>query len=177
MHGPINIRFTGTALNASWVSSVSVGRGSSWEKLALCMFLLMFLMSLYVRESNCWLRSSLCISAVFHTSPSLLSFWLSYLISVGLSRLSCLHHGCASHLPTPGKSLDSRCTLCSIYILCQYNTIAPFCQQNVFGNGTCGSPEWQGYLPENWPRDVTNSLTLESLVHSCYAWNVTAGRN
>jgi len=29
-----------------------------------------------------------------------------------------------------------------------YNTIFPFCQQKRFGNGTWGSPERQGDLPE-----------------------------
>jgi hypothetical protein len=40
------------------------------------------------------------------------------------------------HIPPLRKLLVCRCTLCSIYILCQYNTIVPFCQQKVFGNGT-----------------------------------------
>ena len=30
---------------------------------------------------------------------------------------------------------------------------------------------------ENWPRDATNTLTLDSLVRNCYTWKVTAGRN
>ena len=120
----------------------------------------------------------LCVSvcAVFHTSLPLLSFWQNYLTSVGLSRLPCLHHGCASHPPPPRKSVYSHCTLCSIYILCQYN-IAPFCQQKVFGNGTWESPEWRGYLPDKWPRDASDTLTLESLVHNYYTWKVTAGHN
>jgi hypothetical protein len=57
----------------------------------------------------------LCVSdcAVFHTSRPLLSFWQNYLISVGLSRLHCLHHGCASHpTPTPGNLW----TLTAIYV-------------------------------------------------------------
>ena len=43
------------------------------------------------------------------------------------------------HIPTPPqkKVLVCPCTLYSIYILCQYNTIVPFCQQKVFENGTC----------------------------------------
>ena len=67
----------------------------------------------------------------------------------------------------------------SICILCQYNTIASFCQQK-FGNGTWGSPEWQGYLPETWPRDATNTVTLNSPGRNWYTaviWKVTSGRN
>jgi hypothetical protein len=56
---------------------------------------------LSVRVSNCWLRSSLCISLCGLSHKSSMAFLLTELfISVDLSRLHCLHHGCASYLWT-----------------------------------------------------------------------------
>jgi len=76
------------------------------------------------------LTVSVFVCAVFHTSPSLLSFWQNYVISVGLNRLHCLHHGWASHPPLPPyprKFLDSHCALCSIctifLLIQQYRSI------------------------------------------------------
>jgi len=40
---------------------------------------------------------------------------MTELLNLGLlSRLHCLHHGCASH--SSGKSRDFHCNLCSFYI-------------------------------------------------------------
>ena len=61
-----------------------------------------------------------------------------------------------------------------------YNNIDPFCQQKFFGNGAWGSPEWQGDLPEKWPRSATSTVTLNSPGPNGYLaviWKVTAGRN
>ena len=83
MHGTtIKIVHTCTALNASWVSSISVGRGSSWEERALCMFLLMFLMSLQVTVSKYWLRSSSCISLRCLSHKSCIAFLLTELFNI-----------------------------------------------------------------------------------------------
>ena len=83
------------------------------------------------------------------------------------------------HIPPPGKSLDSHCTLCSFYIFCQYKTIVPFCQQKfletelgevlngkeIYLNSDRGTQLvfWQKTardatdtqpLSEKWPRDA-----------------------
>ena len=73
---------------------------------------------------NRWRKIGVCIDINF-----LLSFWHNYEISVGLSRLHCLHHGSASHYPR--KSPQFHSTVCSIYMFWYYNTIVPFCQQEV----------------------------------------------
>ena len=58
----------------------------------------------------------LCVSvcAVFHTCPPMLSFWQNYLISVGLSRLPCLCHGCIS--PPP----ENLWTLVALYVVFKF---------------------------------------------------------
>ena len=97
----------------------------------------MSLMSLQVREFKYWLRSSLCISlrGMSH-KPPLLSVWHNYLTCrFKQASLSALWL-CITFPTPPKKVLVCPCTLYSIYILCQYNNIVPFCQQNVYENGT-----------------------------------------
>jgi len=50
-----------------------------------------------VRVLKYWLLSFLCISLRGLSHRSSIPFLLTDLISVGLSRLRCRHHGCASH--------------------------------------------------------------------------------
>ena len=59
--GNIKIVNTCIAFNASWATSVAVGRGSSWEERAVWIFLPVFCVSLYVRVSKSWPCSSLWI--------------------------------------------------------------------------------------------------------------------
>jgi len=40
-----------------------------------------------------------------------------------------------------------------------------------------GHKWYTAVIAEYLPRDTNNNLTLESLVHICYTWNVTAGQN
>ena len=122
---------TCTALTASWVSLVFVGRRSSWEERALWLLPLMFGVYMWECPSPGFV---LCesVSAFFHTSPPLLSFWQNYLKSVGLSRIRHLHHGCASHSPA-----ENLCTLIALYVaftFCVSTTPSfHFVSKNVLG--------------------------------------------
>ena len=59
----------------------------------------MFLISYKLEyQSNGFVVLWESVCAVFHTSPALLSFRQNYFISVRLSRLHTLYHGCASYL-------------------------------------------------------------------------------
>ena len=112
---------TCTALNTSCVSSIPgerEGVGKSVLYACTCLCSLCLCKWEYPGTSFVVLCVSVC--TVFHTSSPLLSFSHNYLISVGLSRLHRRHHGCASHRPppTPRKSLEFHCTLCSISIFC-----------------------------------------------------------
>ena len=139
-----------------------------------------------MRVSKYWRSSSLCISLCGLSPKSSIAFLLTeLLISVGLSRLHCLHHGCASHPPPPKKKI--LCTLIAFIVAFTFWVsttqsflfFPPFFLSFLFfsfAKGTWGSPEWQGDLLKKWPRDATNTLTLQSLVHNCYTWKVTAGR-
>jgi hypothetical protein len=44
-------------------------------------------------------------------------------------------------------------------------------------SSSVGHTWYTSVTAENWPRDATNTQTLDSLVHNCYTWKVTAGRN
>jgi len=44
------------------------------------------------------------------------------------------------HIPPP-PNLSTLTALYAAFTVFIYNTNAPFCQQNIFGNGTCGDPE------------------------------------
>jgi len=79
-----------------------------------------------------------------------------------------LHSPVSPSLPLPCV------TVCHHISTGVYNTIFPFCEQKFFGNRNWGRPEWQGDLPEKWPRDATSTLTLNSSERNCYwYWKVT----
>ena len=129
-----------TAFITSWVSSVSVGRGGSWEERALCMFL-QCSFCLYKWQYPSTGFEVLCISvcAVFHTSPPLFSFWQNNLVSVTLSRLHCFHHACASHYTPPKKRMPTSIVLyVSLTFFVSTKPYFHIISKNVFGNRTGG---------------------------------------
>jgi len=66
--------------------------------------------------------------------------------------------------PPPPPPPDNLWTLIALYVVftfCASTTPSYHFVNKIFWNETWGSPEWQGGLPEKWPRDATTTLTLK----------------
>jgi len=108
---------TCTALNASRVSSVSVGREAVGKSmLYACTWLCSICLCKWEYPGTGFVVLCVSVFAVFHTSLPLFSLWLNYLIPVGLSRLHCRHHGCASH-PSLPPSLPPKISGISLHFM------------------------------------------------------------
>jgi hypothetical protein len=122
---------------------------------------------------------------VFHTNPQLLSFWQNYLIFTGLSGLHCLHHDCASqhHCSVLSarvfwkrnlRPLMTRISFPFSLHITLWTFTGSIFTPTAWHTTVVRSdrrtqltlrPSYACYttvIPENWPRDATNTLTLIS---------------